>query len=87
MTDEEFNAHFNLQLGIFADKPAQDIPYSARLREDLGLDELDVVEFIMSLEEELGICIPEEGVLDLSTVCDYRDIVRRLVEEQKGEIE
>ena len=87
MTAEEFNANFNLQLGIFADKPAQDIPDSARLREDLGMDELDVVEFLMKLEEELGICIPDEEVRGLSTVCDYRDLVRRLVEEQKGEIE
>lgn len=84
MTAEEFNANFNLQLGIFADKPAQDIPDSARLREDLGLDELDVVEFVMALEEELGICIPEDDVRDLSTVGEYRDTARRLVEEQKG---
>ena len=84
MTAEEFNAHFNLQLGIFADKPAQDIPDSARLREDLGLDELDVVEFIMALEEEFNICISEEEVRDLSTVGEYRDTARMLVEEQKG---
>lgn len=84
MTSEEFNAHFNLQLGIFADKPAQEIPDSARLREDLGMDELDVVEFVMALEEELGICIPEEEVRDPSTVGEYRDTARRLVEEQKG---
>ena len=84
MTDEEFTAHFNLQLGIFADKAAQEIPDSARLREDLGMDELDVVEFIMTMEEELCICIPEEEVRDLSTVGEYRDTARMLVEEQKG---
>lgn len=84
MTAEEFNAHFNLQLGIFADKPAQEIPDSDRLREDLCMDDLDVVEFIMTLEDEFNIFIPEDDVRDLSTVGEYRDTARRLVEEQKG---
>ena len=50
------------------------------------MDELDVVEFIMALEEELGICIPEEEVRDLSTVGEYRDTALMLVEEQKGSL-
>ena len=83
MTAKEFNANFNLQLGILAGKPAQDIPDSARLREDLCMDELDVVGFIMTLEYEFNFFIPEDDVRDLSTVGDYRNLAQRLVEEQK----
>jgi len=36
--------------------------------DDLGADSLDVVELIMSMEEEFGIEIPEDEVESLATV-------------------
>ncbi len=36
--------------------------------DDLGADSLDIVELIMSMEEEFGIEIPEDEVESLSTV-------------------
>ena len=36
--------------------------------DDLGGDSLDVVDLIMSVEEEFGISIPDEDAVELSTV-------------------
>ena len=38
--------------------------------DDLGADSLDIVEFIMALEEEFGIEIPDEDVEKIVTVKD-----------------
>jgi acyl carrier protein len=38
------------------------------LFDDLGADSLDVVELIMSLEDEYGITIPDDAAADLVTV-------------------
>ena len=41
------------------------ITLDAKLKEDLELDSLDSVELIMSAEEEFGIEIPDEDVMNL----------------------
>ena len=38
--------------------------------DDLGADSLDIVEFIMALEEEFGLEIPDEDVEKIVTVKD-----------------
>lgn len=43
--------------------------------DDLGADSLDIVEFIMALEEEFGIEIPDEDVEKISTVKDVVDYI------------
>ena len=37
---------------------------------DLGADSLDLVEVLMSLEEEFGISIPDEVIPEIKTVGD-----------------
>lgn len=51
----------------------------AKLKDDLNLDSLDSVELIMSAEEESGIEIPDEDVMNFKTV---NDIVN-YIEEHK----
>ena len=46
------------------------ITLDAKLQEDLELDSLDSVELIMSAEEEFGIEIPDEDVMNFKTVND-----------------
>ena len=46
------------------------ITLDAKLKEDLELDSLDSVELIMSAEEEFGIEIPDEDVMNFKTVND-----------------
>lgn len=41
-----------------------------RIVEDLGADSLDTVEMIMTLEDNYGIAIPDEEVVNLKTVGD-----------------
>ena len=58
------------------------ITLDAKLKEDLELDSLDSVELIMSAEEEFGIEIPDEDVMNFKTV---NDIVN-YIEEHKQKL-
>lgn len=49
--------------------------------EDLGADSLDVVEFIMALEEEFDIEIPDEAAEKVVTVGDVVEYVKSRVDE------
>ncbi|HEX9548667.1 MAG TPA: acyl carrier protein [Acidimicrobiales bacterium] len=40
----------------------------ARFKEDLDADSLDLVEFVMALEEEFDITVPEEALEGVTTV-------------------
>jgi acyl carrier protein len=46
---------------------------------DLGADSLDVVELVMSLEEEYGIVITDENAGDLHTVRQVVDFIEKLI--------
>ena len=46
------------------------VTLDAKLKDDLNLDSLDSVELIMSAEEEFGIEIPDEDVMNFKTVND-----------------
>jgi acyl carrier protein len=59
------------QLGVDESK----IVPSARFTEDLNADSLDLVEMIMSLEEEFGVEIPDEDAEKILTVQDALDYI------------
>lgn len=59
------------QLGVDESK----IVPSARFTDDLNADSLDLVEMIMSLEEEFGVEIPDEDAEKLLTVQDAIDYI------------
>lgn len=59
------------QLGVEESK----IVPSARFTEDLNADSLDLVEMIMSLEEEFGVEIPDEDAEKILTVQDALDYI------------
>jgi acyl carrier protein len=46
----------------------EEVVETASFTEDLGADSLDVVEFVMALEDEFGIEIPDEEVGEIKTV-------------------
>lgn len=54
------------QLGVDEDK----VTMEASISDDLGADSLDVVDLIMSLEEEFDVEIPDEDVENMKTVGD-----------------
>ena len=47
--------------------------------DDLGADSLDVVDLVMSLEEEFDIEIPDEDVENIKTVGDMVKYIEALV--------
>ncbi len=63
------------QLNIDVAKVTDD----SRIVEDLGADSLDVVELLMSLEDEMGIAVSDEEALNLKTVGD----IQKLINERK----
>ncbi len=50
--------------------PLDQVATGARFIEDLGADSLDVVELIMTLEEEFDVDIPDDDAQKLATVGD-----------------
>ena len=65
-------------INLIADKLGKKkeiIKMESRLVEDLGADSLDVVELIMTFEEEFGVSLPDEDVSKLKTVGDIADYV------------
>ncbi len=54
------------QLDVEKDK----VTMEASIIDDLGADSLDVVDLVMSLEEEFGLEIPDDQVENMKTVGD-----------------
>ena len=52
------------------DVEAEKVTAEASITEDLGADSLDVVDLVMSIEEEFDIEIPDEAVENIKTVGD-----------------
>lgn len=61
-------------------KDINDVTAEKEIVKDLGADSLDVVEMLMSLEEEFNITVPEEDAVNIKTV---GDIVNLIDEQQK----
>ncbi len=62
------------QLGI----PQSKITEDSEIVKDLGADSLDVVELLMTLEDNTGKAIPEDKVTDLKTVGDVVKLLESL---------
>ena len=45
--------------------------------EDLGADSLNVIEMLMTLEDEFGVSIPDEDALNLKTVSDIAKYISK----------
>ena len=57
------------QLGLDADAVVEDADFTS----DMGLDSLDLLELITTLEDEFGVTIPDEDFEKLHTVADVMD--------------
>lgn len=47
-----------------------EISENTRIIEDLGADSLDIVDLLMTLEDDYGVIIPDDEVQELKTVGD-----------------
>ena len=59
------------QLGVDEDQ----VVIEASFIEDLGADSLDIVELIMSMEDEFGVDIPDTDAEKIATVKDAVDYI------------
>ncbi len=59
-------------------KKKESITLKSNLIEDLEADSLDVVELIMTFEDEFGISLPDEDVSKLKTVGDIVNYIEKL---------
>ncbi|MBQ7604650.1 MAG: acyl carrier protein [Clostridia bacterium] len=51
-------------------KDVSTITESSRIKADLGADSLDVLQLLMTIEEDFGITIPDEKLAEFETVGD-----------------
>lgn len=58
------------------DADAEDMTMETRIAEDLNADSLDVVEMLMSVEDEFSVQIPDEDIEDLKTIGDVVDYIQ-----------
>lgn len=63
------------QLNLDVEKVTKD----AEIVADLGADSLDMIEMLMSLEEEFGISVPDDVAQGLKTVED----IAKFIDSQK----
>lgn len=71
---EEIAEILSEQLGISKDKIKPD----SDIVKDLGADSLDVVELLMTLEDNTGKTIPEDKVTEVKTVNDVAKLLESL---------
>ncbi len=62
----------------------EDIKPESSLVDDLGLDSLDEVKFVMALEKEFGILILDEQAGKIKTVEDAVGIVCKIKDDNYG---
>jgi acyl carrier protein len=56
-------------------KPIETVTPDKNLKEDLAADSLDVVEMMMNLEDQYGITISDEELINLKTIADVADYI------------
>lgn len=71
MVEEKVKSLIASQLNI----PIEKVEDGSRLVEDLGADSLDIVEMLMTLEEEFGISIPDEETVNMKTVAEIIKVI------------
>lgn len=68
---DRFTACAVKMLSVDAGKVTRD----ARFKEDLEADSLDLVEFVMELESEFGVEVPEQELEGITTVGQAFDLI------------
>ncbi len=63
---------------------AASVTEESRFKEDLDADSLDLVEFVMALEERFSIVVPEEKLEGIDTVGAAVDLVVASMDSVEG---
>ena len=60
------------------------VTLGSSLHDDLGMDELDLIEVVFRAEERFGLVLPDNGIGLSSTVSDIVDLVAARLKEQEA---
>ena len=60
------------------DVDVEEMTADTKIAEDLGADSLDVVDLIMSIEDEFGLEVPDDQVENIKTVGDVVNYIENL---------
>ncbi len=71
---EKVRAMLAKQLNLSPDK----ITMESDVVKDLGADSLDVVELLISLEDDYGVSIPEDDIANVKTVKDIVEMIEKI---------
>lgn len=71
MTTEKVKEIIANQLSV----KVADIKDETNIAEELGADSLDLVEILMSLEDEFGVSIPDEAIPEIKTIKDIVEFI------------
>jgi acyl carrier protein len=77
MQQEDIQATFAAVLEKVAKVPRAEVARDKRLREDLRIDSLSLVEVAVAAEDAFGILIPDEDLERFQTVGDVADYIQR----------
>lgn len=55
----------------------------ASLSDDLGMDSLDSVEFVMEIEKKFNIYIPDENIEKVNTLGEVYTLVEKIISEKE----
>ncbi|MBI9016502.1 MAG: acyl carrier protein [Phycisphaerae bacterium] len=61
------------------DIPKDEISLNSHFVVDLAFDSLDIVEFVMSIEDEFDITVPDEEQEKIITVHDAIEMIQKLI--------
>jgi acyl carrier protein len=70
-------------IGKQVDVPEKQITLDSDFQTDLGFDSLGLVEFIMDVEEQFSIDVPDETASEIRTVRQAIDEIERAIERQR----
>lgn len=80
MSDKEILSKIKDMIASQLGKSAEEITPEASFIEDLGADSLDLVELIMSMEDEFGLEISDE---DAESIITVQDVINFISERKK----
>ncbi|MBQ6324159.1 MAG: acyl carrier protein [Bacilli bacterium] len=61
----------------FADVKPEDITLNTNIKNDLGLNSLELVNLVVELENTFGIKIPDEEIINIETVKDAIKVIEK----------
>ena len=74
MSDDIFERFRNCAVNVLS-VDSDKVTLDAKFADDLDADSLDLVEFVMALEEEFDVQVPEEELEGVATVQQAFDLV------------